>query len=110
MSRPPQKSATNPLKHLRTSDVRAAAKLTTQSITAIQRITEGVHQSVLGTLGIPHGKTPGRTGGLTGLVYQSSHGITTMHADRSALPSQRKRCSTTWATSTFRGIRKRPAS
>ena len=35
------------------------------------RITEGVHQSVLGTMGFAGGKSPGQTRGITGLVYRS---------------------------------------
>lgn len=40
------------------------------------RIVEGVHQSVLGTLGMPGGAEPGRSRGLTGMVYQGIQGMT----------------------------------
>ncbi len=69
-------AATNPLRQLRASDLRAVARLATQATTGISRVAEGVHQSVLGTLGLPGGAQPGRTRGLTGLVYQSIRGVT----------------------------------
>ncbi len=68
--------ATNPLRQLRASDLRAVARLATQATTGITRVAEGLHQSVLGTLGLPGGAEPGRTRGLTGLVYQSIRGVT----------------------------------
>ena len=64
-------AATNPLRQLRASDLRSVARLATQATTGISRVAEGVHQSVLGTLGLPGDAEPGRTRGLTGLVYQS---------------------------------------
>lgn len=69
-------AATNPLRQLRASDLRAVARLATQATTGISRVAEGVHQSVLGTLGLPGGAEPGRARGLTGLVYQSIRGVT----------------------------------
>ncbi len=81
-SRPPRTtngvpaSGTNPLRQLRASDLRGVARLATQATTGISRVAEGVHQSVRGTLGLPGGAQPGRTGGLTGLVYQSIRGVT----------------------------------
>ncbi|WP_462389817.1 esterase/lipase family protein [Acidovorax sp. Q11] len=80
-SRPPRTpngvpaSGTNPLRQLRASDLRGVARLATQATTGISRVAEGVHQSVRGTLGLPGGAQPGRTGGLTGLVYQSIRGV-----------------------------------
>ncbi len=73
MTKPPPK---NPLRHLRSSDLRAVVQLATQATAGVTRIAEGVHQSVLDSLGIPGGKTPGQTGGITGLVYKSVHGVT----------------------------------
>ncbi len=61
---------------LRTADVRGAARLATQATAQVARIVEGVHQSVLGTMGLPGGAESGRTRGLTGLVYRSIHGVT----------------------------------
>lgn len=59
---------------LRASDLRAAARLATQATTGVTHIVEGVHQSVRATIGLPGGRRPGSTGGLTGLVYRSIEG------------------------------------
>ena len=45
--------------------------MATQATVGVTRITEGVHQSVLGTMGFAGGKSPGQTRGITGLVYRS---------------------------------------
>lgn len=66
----------NPLKHLRASDIRGIARLVAQATTSVTHITEGVHQSVWSTMGVPGGKAPGQTGGITGLVYRSIHAVT----------------------------------
>ncbi|MDD5028835.1 MAG: alpha/beta hydrolase [Rhodoferax sp.] len=63
-------------RHLRASDLRAAALLATQATHAITDISEGVHQSVWRTLGAPGGAAPDQTRGLTGLIYQSIHSAT----------------------------------
>lgn len=62
--------------HLKASDLRAVAQLATQATLGGTRMAEGVHQSVWGTLGAPGGRHPGRTRGITGLVYQCVHGVT----------------------------------
>jgi pimeloyl-ACP methyl ester carboxylesterase len=62
--------------HLRASDLRAAALLTTTATQGVARMAEGVHQSILGTLGLPSGKATGQTRGLTGLIYGSVRGVT----------------------------------
>ncbi|RYF62663.1 MAG: alpha/beta hydrolase, partial [Comamonadaceae bacterium] len=72
-ARPAKKGA---LQQLRVSDLRGAASLATKATTGISRVVEGVHQSVLGTLGLPGGAKPGEARGLTGLVYQSIRGVT----------------------------------
>jgi hypothetical protein len=64
------------LRQLRVTDLRGVARLATQATTGVTHITEGVHQSVLGTTGLPGGKEVGRTRGLTGLVYQGIRGVT----------------------------------
>ena len=64
-----------PKHHLRASDLRAAALLATQATQAVTSMAEGVHQSVWRTLGAPAGASPGQTRGLTGLIYQSIHGV-----------------------------------
>lgn len=63
-------------RHVRASDLRAAALLATQATHAVTAITEGVHQSIWRTVGAPSGRTTAHTRGLTGLIYQSIHGIT----------------------------------
>ena len=65
----------NPLRHLRASDVRGAARLAAQATSSLSRVVEGVHQSVWDRFGI-RGVVPGQTGGVTGLVYKSIRGLT----------------------------------
>jgi len=62
--------------HLRASDLRAAALLLTQATHAVTGMSEGVHQAVRRTLGASSGATPAHSTGLTGLIYQSIHGVT----------------------------------
>lgn len=69
-------SAAGALQQLRVSDLRGVARLAAQATTGISRVAEGVHQSVLGTLGLPGGAQPGQARGLTGLVYRSIRGMT----------------------------------
>ena len=59
----------------RGSDLRGIAQLATGATVGVTDITEGVHQSVWRTLGVP-GPAPGRTGGLTGLIYHGVRGVT----------------------------------
>jgi len=47
-----------------------------QATEGVTRITEGVHQSVLGTMGIPAGNSPEQTRCITGLVYRNVLNIT----------------------------------
>jgi hypothetical protein len=68
--------AVRPTKNLRVSDYRALAQLAVQATEGITSITEGVHQSVLGTMGIPAGSSPEQTGFITGLVYRNVQNIT----------------------------------
>ncbi len=75
MTTPP---ARNPLRDLRISDVQGMAQLATQATTGVTRIVEGVHRSVWDTIGIPGGKAPGQTRGITGLVYRIVHGVTSL--------------------------------
>lgn len=65
-----------PRQHLKASDLRAVAQLATQATTSVSRIAEAVHQAVWATMGVPGGKAPGQTRGLTGLVYQGVRGVT----------------------------------
>ncbi len=66
----------NPLKHVRTSDIRGIAQLATQATVGVTRIVEGVHQAVWSTMGFPGGKAPGQTRGITRLIYTSVRGVT----------------------------------
>jgi len=72
----PDVAASGVMAQLRATDLRGLARLAAQATVGISRVAEGVHQSVLGTLGLPGGETPGTTRGLTGLVYQSIRGVT----------------------------------
>lgn len=56
---------------LRAADLRGIAQLATLATTGVTDIVEGVHRSVLRTMGLPVGRREGRTSGLTGLVYGS---------------------------------------
>ena len=68
--------AGGPTKSLQASDFRAIAQLAVQATAGVTSITEGVHQSVLGTMGIPAGNSPEQTGFVTGLVYRNIQNIT----------------------------------
>ncbi|MDR7149651.1 pimeloyl-ACP methyl ester carboxylesterase [Hydrogenophaga palleronii] len=63
-------------RHLRLSDLRAAAQLAVQATHGVIDITEGVHQSVRNRLGLSSGAVPEQTGGLTGQVYRGVRGAT----------------------------------
>lgn len=78
MNKPPSKKASlkNVSQHLRPSDLVGVAKLVTSATLGITGITEGAHQAVWGTLGIPGGKEKGQTRGITGMVFKSIRGIT----------------------------------
>jgi pimeloyl-ACP methyl ester carboxylesterase len=71
-----QPAPKKPLHHVRATDLRAAAQLATTATQGIVRMAEGVHQSVLGTLGLAGGKAVGQTRGLTGMIYGGVRGIT----------------------------------
>ena len=67
-----------PTRHLRPSDLRAAAGLAVDATHGVTRMAEGVHQAVWGSMGVPGGTQPGQTRGLTGFVYRAVHGVTTL--------------------------------
>ncbi|MCP3960878.1 MAG: alpha/beta hydrolase [bacterium] len=73
MTTPPSE---NRRRHPRISDIRGFARLATQATAGVASIAEGVHRSVWDTIGIPGGDVPGRTRGITGLVYKSVGGVT----------------------------------
>lgn len=55
-------------KHLHPSDLRSVVQLATRATVGVVDIPEGVHQSVLNTLGIP--------GGLVSMLYRGVRGVT----------------------------------
>ena len=70
--------STKASRHLRASDLRAAALLATEATHGVTAMAEEVHQSVWRTLGASNGATPAHTSGLTGLIYQGIHGVTAL--------------------------------
>ena len=72
----PTRKSDNPLKHLRSSDIRGIAQLANQATQGVTSITEGVHLSVLATIGFRGGRAEGQTRGLTGMVYTSVRVVT----------------------------------
>lgn len=63
------------LRHLRPSDLRAAAQLAVQGTHGVINIAEGVHQAVRRRLGLAGGASGETAGGLTGQVYQAVRGV-----------------------------------
>jgi pimeloyl-ACP methyl ester carboxylesterase len=74
MTKPPKAPATS-INHLRPSDLRAIAQLATQATRGVTRMTEGVHHAVLRSMGAPDNQQA-QTGGITGFVYRTVHGVT----------------------------------
>jgi hypothetical protein len=66
----------SPLKHLRPSDLRAAAQLAVQATRGVTTMAEGVHHAVLGTMGLAGNKSGQQTSGITGFVYRTVRGVT----------------------------------
>ena len=65
-----------PQQHLHFSDMRGLAQLAVQATSGVTRVVEGVHQSVLSTVGVAGARAEGKTRGITGLVYRSIHAVT----------------------------------
>jgi pimeloyl-ACP methyl ester carboxylesterase len=65
-----------PSKRQLAADLRGMAQLATQAAVGVASITEGVHQSVWRTLGVPGGTSRDRTRGITGAVYNGVRGAT----------------------------------
>ena len=63
-----------PPKHLRPTDLRGAARLAVDATAALTDLVEAMHQRIARLPGT--GVNDGRTGGITGLVYQSVRGVT----------------------------------
>ncbi|NWF47445.1 alpha/beta hydrolase [Hydrogenophaga sp. D2P1] len=72
---PPNKPKRAVLRHLRPSDLRAAAQLASQATQGVINITEGVHQSVRRRLGLSSGASAEQASGLTGQIYQGIRGV-----------------------------------
>jgi hypothetical protein len=64
------------MRHLKASDLRAGVQLATEATKGVIGIAEGVHQAVLRTVGGRSAGQPGRTTGVTGLVYRSVRATT----------------------------------
>ena len=64
----------------RAADLRATAQLATAATAGVTDIVEGVHLSVLQTIGLARGRGVGTTRGVTGLVYRGVRGITRLVA------------------------------
>ena len=63
------------LRHVRPTDLQAAAQLAVQGTHGVINIAEGVHQAVHRRLGLSGGTTGEQTGGLTGQIYQAVRGV-----------------------------------
>lgn len=61
---------------LQVSDLRGLAAMAVGTTRDVTAVVEGVHRSVHATLGLPGASRPGRTAGITGLVYRSIGGVT----------------------------------
>ncbi|MDG5977430.1 PGAP1-like protein [Hydrogenophaga taeniospiralis CCUG 15921] len=72
---PPNTPKRAVLRHLRPSDLRAAAQLASQATQGVINITEGVHQSVRRRLGLSSGASDEQASGLTGQIYQGIRGV-----------------------------------
>ena len=62
--------------HIRASDIRGMSRLVISATTGITDIVEGMHHTIGG--GSRRSETHGRTGGITGFVYRSVRGVTTV--------------------------------
>ena len=63
-------------KHFKPGDLRSAARLLAQGTQEVTQIVEGVHSAVHQTMGLGGAAEPGRTRGLTGLIYRSIEEVT----------------------------------
>jgi len=62
--------------HLHPSDVRGFARLATHATAGLADLVEAMHHTIGRPLGVGSRQSPGRTRGLTGLVYKSVRGVT----------------------------------
>lgn len=63
------------LRHLRPTDLKAAAQLAAQATQGVINIVEGVHGSVHRRLGLSLSAAPEQTSGLTGQIYRGIRGV-----------------------------------
>jgi pimeloyl-ACP methyl ester carboxylesterase len=63
------------LRHLRPTDLKAAAQLATQATQGVVNMVEGVHRSVHRQLGLSTSAEPEKTNGLTGQIYRGIRGV-----------------------------------
>ena len=70
------RGSANSCNPLRFSDLSGLAQLATQATAGVTHIAEGVHRSVWESVGFPGSVAPGRTRGITGLVYQCIRALT----------------------------------
>jgi len=78
MTAPTKPSSPNPralLRHLRPTDLKAAAQLATQATQGVVNMVEGVHHSVHRQLGLSRNAAPEKTSGLTGQIYRGIRGV-----------------------------------
>ena len=75
---PPAQARARATRHLRPTDLRAAAQLAIHATHGVTTLAEGVHQAVWASMAAPGGPAPGQTRGLTGFVYRAVHGVTTL--------------------------------
>lgn len=62
--------------HLHPSDLRGFARLATDATAGLADLVEAMHHTIVRPVGGGGTQTPGRMGGLTGLVYKSVRGVT----------------------------------
>jgi pimeloyl-ACP methyl ester carboxylesterase len=61
---------------IRASDLRGAARLATDATAGLTDLVEAMHERIARLPGIPAATPPGRTRGITGLVYKTIRGVT----------------------------------
>ena len=62
--------------HLHPSDLRGLARLAAHATAGLADLVEAMHHAIARPLGMADARTPGRTRGITGLVYTSVRGVT----------------------------------
>jgi len=62
--------------HLHPSDLRGFARLATHATAGLADLVEAMHRTIAHPLGADDGHTPGRTRGVTGLIYKGVRGVT----------------------------------